>query len=162
MRTVPILTLLIITALVGCASEEVPIRHSSDIHWNYNKHKNTTEVLTPIMHADYGFYYRLHALYTHKEGLQSRKVSASVPVLSVSGARRITAAHSYGEEFPMLGESVLVTRNKLKEYAKSPQGWELGLTMQGVTYPVHIPSKYIMKFLVATPECEALVSVRRL
>lgn len=148
------LILIIIVGLMGCVTDEVPIRQNP-IHWNFNKHKNTTEVLTPIMRADYGFYYRLHTVYTHTEGLQSRMVSATPPVLSVSGANRITAAHSYGEEFSMLGENVLVSRSKLKQYAKSSRGWELGLTMRGITYPIHIPSNYIKKFLAATPDCEA-------
>ena len=170
----PILVLFTITVLMGCVADEVPLRHNNvstteipGIRWKHDKHKNYTEASGPVVGVSpagvyyiVGGSYYLTTQYTHKDGLQSRRVSATSPNLIVYGAdlKRITSAYSYGEEFTVVdGIAVLVTRKKLWEYARSSKGWELEVTTKAhKSYEIHISANYIREFLDATPECEAL------
>ena len=98
--------------------------HKLDIpgfHWNYDKHKNTTRVLGPHVRTVEGIGYRLETLYSHEAGLGSRKVTASPTILSATGPfGPVTAAYSYGEEFPVYGFGLIfVKRSRLWKYVDS-------------------------------------------
>ena len=101
-----------------------PVIDIPGFHWNYDKHKNTTRVLGPHVRTVEGIGYRLETLYSHEAGLGSRKVTASPTILSATGPfGPVTAAYSYGEEFPVYGFGLIfVKRSRLWKYVCSAPG----------------------------------------
>ena len=159
------ITALMIIALVGCTVEvpnpdyptsERPQVSSErpQVYWNHNQHTLVTTARAPSVYTEWGGTFNLQTHYNHTKG---GVIASYIGLFALPwGSSPITAAHSYGESFPIeLGHLVRVTRDRLQKYA-SGDGWAIQVASRSRSEDFHIPASYIQAFLKATPNCNAL------